>query len=282
MAFGAFWQALERRRSGTGRGLVTLLRVASTNDLAKRIIREYAAEGGEVPAIDIVAWEQTAGRGRGRRRWSSPSGQGVYATAVRSLAVTALETLPMRVAVALAETLDPMLDGRCRLRWPNDLLVDGRKLGGMLLEAVPCDPASADDGEGDGDDGDDEDAERERKVGVAIGFGINHGPDPAVFGDPNATSLGAESAQVAPALAALAADLLTAIDARLAASDDDAPARYRALSAHSSGDEMTVRLADRRVAGVCRGFDRRGFLRLETPDGATRTLPAGEVVVDER
>lgn len=113
-----------------GRRLVYLTSTASTQDVA-RGEAEADAPAGTV----VVAEEQTAGRGRFGRAWVSPSGKNLYLTLIvrpplerlRSLSVVA----PLAVCLAIEETtgLEP------RIKWPNDILINGRKLAGILIES---------------------------------------------------------------------------------------------------------------------------------------------------
>lgn len=251
--------------------LVVLPRTPSTNLLGRRMARDYFAEGVAPPPALVVAWEQTAGRGRRGRSWASPPGHGVYASLVIPVAgAERLYTLPLLAAVALCRAVDRHLpDGgpRCRLKWPNDLLVvggadGGRKLGGLLIEVER------------GEDG---------EAAAVIGFGINHRPAPeteAAAGPRGVAALAAESSDPA-SLAVLVRDLSAALEAELVHLGDDtyAAREYQALSAHRPGERMSCRDGGRTVEGTFLGFDRRGFLRLRPAgtDGEELHLAAGEV-----
>ncbi len=105
--------------------------VGSTSDVARRL-----AQGGAPGGTLVIADEQRAGRGRGSRSWSSPAGVGLWCSFVlRDLTVDSIGLLPIRVALATAAALDPWAGAPIRVKWPNDLLIDGRKLGGILCEA---------------------------------------------------------------------------------------------------------------------------------------------------
>ncbi len=112
---------------------VHLLRVTdSTNDVA----RGLAADGAPAGTI-VLAEEQRAGRGRLGRRWLSPPGSGFWCSLIiRPNASDELPTLPLRVALGVARSLDAWLDRPASIKWPNDVLVGGRKIGGVLCEAV--------------------------------------------------------------------------------------------------------------------------------------------------
>lgn len=247
-----------RRESHGGTPELILLSVVdSTNRLAARIVRDFAREEGAPPAVDLVAFSQAAGRGRDGRSWSSPPGAGVYATAIRTVPIARLQLVPLVTGVALAQTLNRRLDGRCRLKWPNDLVVDGRKLGGILVEAA---------------------SRGETTAAVLVGFGVNVAADVATLAAPAPTSVERESGRAVP-LAPLCEDLLAAVDAGLAADEPShqVVARYRALSAHRAGDRLVCRVGGEVLEGTFRDLDEHGFLRLEVA-GGERRLAAGEVI----
>ncbi len=96
----------------------------STQEAARRI----GASANDV----VVAWRQTAGRGRLGRRWQDPENLGIAATFVRTAA--APEYLAIASAVGTARAAEKLLDGPVGIKWPNDIVVDGRKLAGILIQ----------------------------------------------------------------------------------------------------------------------------------------------------
>jgi len=105
--------------------------VGSTMDEVHRLA-EAGAESGTV----VVAARQVAGRGRFGRKWTSGSGRGLWTTILnRRVDISALDALSLRIGVAIATKLDQFADDCVMLKWPNDLYVRGRKLGGILVEA---------------------------------------------------------------------------------------------------------------------------------------------------
>lgn len=286
-----FARALARRSSDRGlaeRGFAVLRCPLSTHLLGRRIANEYSQESARPPKTDLLAWQQSAGHGREQRPWSSPPG-GIYATLIRSLASdVGLQTLPLLVATALCEVLNAELAGRCRLKWPNDLLVGGRKLGGILIDvasrgavshATPRETATLSSSLGtmprSSPSGALSDASSSAAAsGLAvISFGVNHG-DLDLAG---VTSLERE-APGRTRLADVAIDLIEAVDdaleRRLPVAD--VVARYRQLSLHTPGDALRCRVLGDEVQGIFQGFDRNGFLRLLV-DGEERLLTAGEI-----
>lgn len=261
MNFAEYSLELIRHRNRRPAGLIVVEQTESTNLLGRRIVEDYTREGATTPDIDLVAWRQLAGRGRRGRSWSSPPGQGVYATLIRSRAQSHwLPILPLWVAVALCEAVNRYLAGRCRLKWPNDLLVGDRKLGGILIEA-----------------------QGKAKDAIAIiGFGVNYGAELRAFGEPRATSLYHEAASApltGASLAAVTLDLLAVVDAVAHAGPrpEEIADRYRALSVHRPGDLIECQIGSELVRGTFRNIDHRGFLHLEV-SGGERVLAAGEVL----
>jgi BirA family biotin operon repressor/biotin-[acetyl-CoA-carboxylase] ligase len=106
-------------------------RAGSTNDIARKL-----AQSGAANATLVIAEEQQAGRGRGSRSWASPPGVGLWCSFIlRDLEPIATGILPLRVALAVSRALDAWTGTRVLVKWPNDLLLGGRKLGGILCEA---------------------------------------------------------------------------------------------------------------------------------------------------
>jgi BirA family biotin operon repressor/biotin-[acetyl-CoA-carboxylase] ligase len=103
----------------------------STLDVAHKM----AAEGCS-PGTLIIAEHQTAGRGRGGNRWTSSAARGIWLTLVeRPREISGLEVLALRAGLRTARALDRFAPEPVRLKWPNDLFVEGRKLAGILIEA---------------------------------------------------------------------------------------------------------------------------------------------------
>ncbi len=241
---------------------VVAARLDSTNRLARRVVATYLGDEAEPPPFLVLALEQTAGRGRQGRRWESPAGGGVYATRVLAVrGLEALRTLPLLVAVGLARGVDELIGtGRCGLKWPNDLLVGGRKIGGILIEAM------------------------RRKPGAWItvaGFGVNHGATDGAAWPEGATSLRDEAgpAVSVPPLGAATRRLLAALEVELGHLGETgyAARAYRELSVHRPGDRLRCRTGDGVLEGEVLGFDDGGLLRLDVGEREVR-LGAAEVM----
>ncbi len=254
---------LEQYRHGLGvaglphpPNLLLVAAIDSTNRLARRIADGLRREDKGAPDLLILALAQSEGRGRLDRRWSSPAGLGVYATRLLAVAGRAeIAALPMVAAVGLCRALNRLVADRCRIKWPNDLLVDGRKIGGILIEGVAGPPAHA-----------------------AIGFGVNVGQRHGDLPTPQATSL-AVVLGTAPPLAEVACRLAEGLEHALGrrADPDRAIAAYRALSAHFAGDPLHCRLGGLTVRGTFDGFDGEGHLRLRVGN-EERVVVAAEIL----
>lgn len=238
--------------------LIALSTIDSTNRLARQILEGCRAESRRPPRTAIFAWEQTAGRGRHERRWESPGGQGVYGTLLWDMDRATLETLPMRVAVGLCRCLNRYVPQHCGLKWPNDVVVAGRKLAGILIEASGR-------GRSEGSQG---------VLGVIIGFGVNH--TAVVHG---ATSLELERGEGRLVeLDQLAVEVVAEMAAVLADSNTKSLLElYRSFSVHRAGELIHCRVGDAMVDGDFVGFNELGHLQLDTEEGP-RTISAGEIV----
>lgn len=107
--------------------------VGSTNDVARNF-----AEAGAAAGTIVLAEEQSQGRGRAGRGWVSPAGVGLWISMIaRPTRPEEMPTLPLRTAAAVATALDPfLLEETIGIKWPNDLLIHGRKLAGILCEGA--------------------------------------------------------------------------------------------------------------------------------------------------
>jgi BirA family biotin operon repressor/biotin-[acetyl-CoA-carboxylase] ligase len=223
----------------------------STSDLLLRL-----AAAGEPEGLAVLALSQTAGRGRDGRAWTSPAGN-LYVSVLLRPVGPAREAgrYALLGAVALAEALDPFLPdpAALRLKWPNDLLLGGAKLGGML-----CESAATDDG---------------RIDFLVIGLGANLAVAPELPDRPTA-----HLPQPAPP-EAVAIRLLHAIDAWRArlAREGLAPLIDAWMArGPDQGARLTLRGGAGVTIGLYRGLDQDGALLLEV-DGRVRRFASGEV-----
>lgn len=252
---GALAAARSARFGSPVRALAT---TGSTNSVAL----EWAAQGAPEGAL-VVADHQSAGRGRLGRAWlSSPGCCLLFSLVLRPAApLDDLGALPVAVGVAAAEAVARCARVATGLKWPNDITVDGRKLGGILVESRTSGPGPA---------------------AVVAGVGINVGwraeDIPADIGG-RATSIAAE-AGTAPGRAELLGEILAALEDLYPASLDEAwaAAVARAHEARSEliGREVAVRLG---AGGVVSGRAVRVLASgaLEIDAGRAVIVGSGEV-----
>jgi BirA family biotin operon repressor/biotin-[acetyl-CoA-carboxylase] ligase len=233
--------------------------VASTNDEARRLVTQEDAEDGTL----VWAQEQTKGRGRRGRDWSSPRGN-LYVTAILrpDCALHEAAQLGFAAALALVDALGHVLPplSEVTLKWPNDVLVNDRKAAGILLETVM-------DGEG-------------RFTALLLGMGVNiaSAPDAGSTHFP-ATALHQESAgrdlEPVDLLEPWAKHFLTWVNRW--SEDGFAPLRRQWLAyAHEAGQPLRVRLPHRTVEGTFHDMDETGALLIDTDRGRER-LAVGDV-----
>jgi BirA family biotin operon repressor/biotin-[acetyl-CoA-carboxylase] ligase len=208
-----------------------------------------------------LAETQTAGRGRRGRPWVSPFGSSIYMTVGWRFdgGAEVLEGLPLAVGVLLCETLGELGVGGLALKWPNDVLLDGRKLAGILVEvngdlAGPCN--------------------------ALIGIGINVALPPTAaesIEQPWADLRSAVSGSLLRnrIVAVLLSRLLPALSSYGHEGFSAWQERWRALDAYA-GQPVLIDTSGRRMAGTARGVDERGSLLLETASGTQRVF-GGEV-----
>lgn len=233
--------------------------IESTNTLAMR-----EAEQGQQTGTVYLADEQTGGRGRGAHAWHSAAGSGLYVSVLLRPALAPADILWVSLATGLAvqAAVREVTSLEADIRWPNDLLLSGRKLGGILTEL---------------------NAEVTRVRHAVIGIGINvHQPSFPPELATLATSLKIETSRDWSRQ-----DLLTALlhhlhhemtrlttPRNLEAATADIRSRLIAGSTWVSGKSVIVTEADT-FSGITDGLDSRGFLRVRTPDGIRTVLSGG-------
>jgi BirA family biotin operon repressor/biotin-[acetyl-CoA-carboxylase] ligase len=218
-----------------GRPRLHLRETSSTNDRARAL-----AVAGAPHGTLVTAGAQTAGRGRQGRTWAAPAGRALLC----SLLLRDYDALlPLRGGLAVAD-----LAGQGALvKWPNDVLVDGRKLAGILVEARPGDGWAV--------------------LGIGLNVAVELADLPPDVRDRAAT-LGRPPTELEPALH----DLLRRLEHRLA---EPRAACLDALRARDALRDQAVRWAG--GEGIGAGIDDAGALLVRLPDGKLRTLEAGEV-----
>ena len=225
--------------------VIALESVGSTLDVAHVLAADGAPNG-----TLVVAEEQTAGRGRSGRRWTSAPAAGIWLTLIeRALDPATLSLLALRLGLAAAEALDPFADASIGVKWPNDLYAGPKKLAGILVEARWRDGAPE---------------------WVAIGMGVNmRAPDDVA---------GAGGLRRGVARLAVLELLVPALST--------AAARAGNLHSGELADLATRDIARGRRAvepgaGIVEGVAANGELLLRAPDGAIASYRSGSLVFAE-
>ncbi len=249
--------ALNRPRLPPAYRLVALDRVGSSNDEAKRL-----AEGGAEDGTLVWVREQLKGRGRQGRTWASPPGN-LYLSLILRPDCAPAEAAQLGFVAALGlgggvgSVVPPLVE--VRYKWPNDVLFNGRKGAGLLLESR-MDPSGGVDW-------------------LVLGLGVNVTSFPEDASFP-ATSLRFEGTPPdlteVDLLEAFARHFLTWVNRWR--EDGFAPIRETWLRhAHGLGEAIEVRLPGETLSGGFRDLDDSGALLLELADGRIRPIAAGDV-----
>jgi BirA family transcriptional regulator, biotin operon repressor / biotin---[acetyl-CoA-carboxylase] ligase len=232
-------------------------RVASTNLVARRILDECLENELSLPQAIIVAGEQFAGRGRNERLWSSPAGKGIYATTLVTRSAAELPLVPLEVANAITMFLRDRFDIPAGIKWPNDVLVNGRKIAGILIEARV----------------------QESHAHLLIGTGINVEP---IESDqhPNTTSIRETARRDFKGIDDAIVAFIEDFDTRLSRPFDRTQVleEWRRLTIHKEGDRISSVIGVRTINGTWRGIDDHGRALIRTE---TEIIPvsAGEIIM---
>ena len=233
--------------------------IESTNTHAM----QQAAKGAPHGSV-YIAEEQTAGRGRGNHEWHSEPYTGIYVSILLRPQLAAADGLWLSLATGLAVqcAIDNVTGLVTDIRWPNDLLFRGRKVGGILMEMNAA-------------------ASRIRYAVIGIGLNVNQGRFPAEL-SREATSLHLETDRGIAReylLVEMLQCLLKEIDALIqpesfAAACVGILGRLETKSTWIRGKHVFVDEAGG-YTGVTAGMDEKGFLRVQTDDGVRRVLSGG-------
>ncbi len=241
-----------------GSRVIELETCASTNDEAARLARAGAQHG-----TIVIARAQTAGRGREGRPWASPPDTGLYFSAILRPALPLALVPPLTLAIGIGACDAVRAHGAAAvLKWPNDLLIHTRKLGGVLVEAH---------------------SQGARLESVIVGIGINLAPLPPEHGDVAETAISlAEAAAPRPVdreafIASLLTHVGTWIDRYVAAGLPLVIPAWHERMAKGLAARATVDGAA--MTGTVAGLDADGSLLLRDDAGAVHRVRSGDVQV---
>ena len=239
--------------SPVGRRLEYHEKIDSTNDRARVL-----AASGEPEGTVVLAGEQTRGRGRAERSWHSPPGLGLYLSVILRPAAPAARAplLGLMASVASASAL------RADIKWPNDLLIGGKKVAGILTEARSTENGIRD---------------------VVIGIGVNVNQQQGDF--PPEIAASATSLRLARGATvertAVALEIITALgrwyNLWSTAGDGRVLEEFRILATDLTGQRVRVMEGDSVWIGNTAGISPEGALRVRRDDGTVLEVRYGEV-----
>ena len=235
-------------RALPGRRLEYFDRLDSTMHEAARL-----AAGGCPSGTAVIAEEQTAGQGRHGHEWHSEPGSGLYVSVVLRprLSIEAMPVLTLALGMAVGEAVSRTSELRCDIRWPNDLMLGGKKTAGILVQFF------------------------EPAVVAGIGINVNHAAFPRELAG-EATSLRLASGHVHSREELLAA-LLPAVDSLSRMLEQAGPSKVIDLFSRSSSYARGKRVAVDGLEGVTAGLTDAGFLIVRADDGREHVVLAGGV-----
>lgn len=245
-----------------GRDIRVFQETTSTSDILEKLARDGVREG-----MVIFAESQSRGRGRLGRQWVSPPGKGLWFSVLLRppLRPQAATRLTVAAAVALSRAIRRELPLRPEIKWPNDIMLHGRKIAGVLTELS---------------------GELDSIRHVSLGIGVNVNLDESEL--PPAVRSSATSLKLAlgrPAdRPALAAGILRELDNTYAAVVDD---RFSAVAEEWSsqcstlGRLVAVHTGHRRIVGRAESLDEEGALLLRTDSGHLERIVGGDVTLEK-
>jgi BirA family biotin operon repressor/biotin-[acetyl-CoA-carboxylase] ligase len=231
--------------------------IGSTNDQLKAMLDAPEFTG-------VTADEQTAGRGRRERSWHSAPGEGLYLSVLLrpEIAADKIPLLSLLAAVAVAETILSFQISNLSLdiKWPNDVLVNDRKISGILIESTSV-------------------AHEAPRFVVGIGVNLNHSSFPPELSEM-ATSLkleGGPQVDVPHFRNGLLDRLVFWYEELRHQRARKILQRWQELSSYAHGKSVVVLFDHEELVGETVGLTESGALQLKTPGGELRTILAGEI-----
>jgi BirA family transcriptional regulator, biotin operon repressor / biotin---[acetyl-CoA-carboxylase] ligase len=228
--------------------------VTSTNDIARRRAVRKAPEG-----TAVIADKQTTGRGRLKRQWVSPQGN-IAVTVILYPARKNLQYLTMLAALAVQHSIEKTTALKCQLKWPNDVLIDNKKVCGILLESQ---------------------AEIDSVNYAIIGIGINVNMKLADYPEiaPIATSLADESGKEVSRLVLIRNLFIEMEKLYLDLQAGELPLKEWRDNLITIGKKIHVRFGNEVFEGICESVADDGSLLLRCDNGALMKFTAGDVTL---
>jgi len=240
-----------------GKRIHHFFRTDSTNRVAMELGYTNEPEGAVV-----IAEEQTAGRGRAGRNWHSERATGIYATLLLRPKISPVQAplLTMMAGLSAYTAIQAQTGLQPDVKWPNDLMMNGKKLGGILTE-MHAEPTVV------------------RFVIVGIGINVNQEEFPAEL-SAIATSLRAETGRGQSRLELLARllrEFETDYHRLLRDGSGSVTERFAQVSSYATGKKVRVTNGNETYVGVTAGLRPEGLLQIQREDGALVTVFAGDV-----
>lgn len=245
-----------------GRDIRVFEETSSTNDVTEKLARDGVKEG-----VVVFAESQKKGRGRLGRQWLSPARKGLWFSVLLrpDLRPQAATQLTVAAATALARAIRRQTSLTPEIKWPNDILLRGRKVAGILTELSA-------------------ELDHVRYVVIGIGVDVNlTNADLPVDLRKTATSLRIESGQ-SVSRPELAATILRELDvdyARVHTGQFEGLADEWEEQCTTIGRTVTIRIGDRAQTGVAESLDSEGALLLRTQHGRLERIIGGDVTVEK-
>ncbi len=250
---------LRQRLRGSlfGKRIYHFFKTDSTNQVALEL-----GHAGEPEGAVVLAEEQTAGRGRAGHTWHSERAAGIYATILLRprLAPVQAPLLTMMAGLSAHAAVQGVTGLSVDLKWPNDLLINGKKVGGILTE-MHAEPAQV------------------RFVIVGIGINVNQEKFPADLAAAS-TSLRIETGRTQSRLEVLVQFLRqfeSDYNELLREGATGVVKRFEAASSYARGKRVRVTNGKESFTGVTSGLENEGLLRVKRDDGEITTVIAGDV-----
>jgi len=241
-----------------GKHIVYREEVTSTQDVAEELAKR-GAEDGTV----VISEGQTEGRGRMGRNWVSPAGEGIYLSIILrpNLRPAQVLQIPLIAAVAVSKAIKRATPLQPRVKWPNDVTLAGKKVGGILTETS---------------------SEIDRVNYIVLGIGINVNTRSSLLPESIrgiATSLAEEYGGYVSRvsfLQYLLAEFETLYNEFLASGFDTIREEWKALD-NTIGSWVKVSSGEEEIEGEALDIDREGFLLVRTKDGDVKRIISGDV-----
>jgi BirA family biotin operon repressor/biotin-[acetyl-CoA-carboxylase] ligase len=245
-----------------GRDIRVFEETTSTNDIVEKLARDGVKEG-----VVVFAESQTKGRGRLGRKWLSPRRKGLWFSVLLRPKLTPKDVTQLTVAsaVALRRAIETTTTLPAEIKWPNDILVAGKKVAGILTELR---------------------AELDQVGYVILGIGVDVNVGLTDFPADlrrTATSLKLELGKAIsrPALAVAALKELEAVYAQIRAGEFEAVAAEWEKHCSTIGQEVSIRMGQREVRGRAESLGEDGSLLVRTVHGRVESIFGGDVTLDK-